>query len=44
MKNDGFRKNGERGHPRLHSLEWLLYLPGAFIIAYGLWLSITVTG
>lgn len=23
-------------------LEWLLYLPGAIIISYGLWLSITL--
>lgn len=23
-------------------LEWLLYLPGAIIIGYGLWLSITL--
>ncbi len=25
------------------SLEWLLYLPGAIIICYGLWLSVTAT-
>lgn len=23
-------------------IEWLLYLPGALIISYGLWLSITL--
>ncbi len=43
MKNDGYRERDQRDHPRLQPLEWLLYLPGAFIIAYGLWLSITVT-
>ncbi len=43
MKNGGYRDRNERSHQRLQPLEWLIYLPGAFIIAYGLWLSITVT-
>ena len=35
----------DQKHPdrfKTHGLEWLLYLPGAIIIAYGLWLSITL--
>jgi len=32
-KEDGFSNR---------RLEWLLYLPGAIIISYGLWLSITL--
>jgi len=43
MKHKQSGHHGEREHPRHPSLEWLIYLPGAFIIAYGLWLSVTVT-
>lgn len=43
MKHTDYQDH-RREHPRLQPLERLIYLPGAFIIAYGLWLSITVTG
>jgi len=43
MKHSNYRHH-RREHPRMQALEKLIYLPGAFIIAYGLWLSITVTG
>ena len=44
MKHDGFRDQYRNRSRRLQPLEWLLYVPGACIIAYGLWLSLTVTG
>jgi hypothetical protein len=44
MKHKHFGHRGEQDHTRQQPLEWLIYLPGAFIIAYGLWLSVTATG
>ncbi len=42
------KQTNQRQHryelPRMQALEKLIYLPGVFIIAYGLWLSITAIG
>jgi len=42
MRNETIRDQRKPADFKARSLEWLLYLPGAIIIAYGLWLSITL--
>jgi hypothetical protein len=36
-----FSRRSERSRKRLP--DWLVYLPGALIIIYGFWLSLTVS-
>ncbi|MDJ0882136.1 MAG: hypothetical protein QNJ56_10855 [Gammaproteobacteria bacterium] len=42
MRHQTLRDQRKTADSKYRSLEWLLYLPGAMIIAYGLWLSITL--
>jgi hypothetical protein len=39
-------RGSKKGPLRSGRLDWLLYLPGAIILSYGLWLTLTtpVTG
>ena len=43
MKLIWHSKETRKDTPRASRLEWLLYVPGAMILCYGLWLSLTVT-
>ncbi len=42
MRNNTIRDRHNSSQFKNKSVEWLLYLPGAVIIGYGLWLSITL--
>jgi len=43
MRNNMIQDQKRPYHLKNKRLEWLFYLPGAFIISYGLWLLITVS-
>ncbi len=42
MRQQTIRDQRKNGKLKLKGMDWLLYLPGAIIISYGLWLSITL--
>lgn len=42
MRNINIQDHKKPDELKNRRLEWLLYLPGAVIISYGLWLSITL--
>lgn len=42
MRYENIRDQKKSSGLKNKNLEWLLYLPGAIIISYGLWLSITL--
>ena len=41
MQHQTLRDIKKASNHKQKALEWLLYLPGAVIICYGLWLSVT---
>ena len=42
MRNKTIKDQRKTTDLKNRNLEWLLYLPGAIIISYGLWLSISL--
>ena len=43
MRNNTIQDQKRPYDLRNKRLEWLFYLPGALIISYGLWLSVTIS-
>jgi len=42
MRQDTIRDQRKSVNLKSKGLDWLIYLPGAIIISYGLWLSISL--